>query len=99
MKEWYLGGGEGVLFREASSVQECHHRESAPNTHTVPPGVAMKVPQLLQHFEHLVSPLAQALHCWTQEFGTNNVVSEVVRSVCTHTHHPSISCIHSVKTS
>ena len=42
-------------------------------------GVGMKVPQLLQHFEHLVSPLAQALQCWAQEFGAKSVVAEVVR--------------------
>ena len=41
----------------------------------------MKVPQLLQHFEHLVTPLAQAMHCWTEEFGAKSVVSEVVRLV------------------
>ena len=47
-----------------------------------PPGVGMKIPQLLQHFEHLVSPLAQALHYWTEEFGAKGVTAEVVRSAC-----------------
>ena len=26
MQEWYTRGGKGALFRELSSIQECHHR-------------------------------------------------------------------------
>ena len=48
----------------------------------------MKVPQLLQHFEHLVSPLAAAISTWTQEYGVKSIVSEVVRLAPTHTVEP-----------
>ena len=44
----------------------------------------MKVPQLLQHFEHLVSPLAVAMSTWTQEYGVKSIVSEVVRLAPTY---------------
>ncbi|CAI8031317.1 Condensin complex subunit 1 [Geodia barretti] len=44
-------------------------------------GVGMKIPQLLQHFEHLTSPLAVAMSSWTQEYGVKTVVSEVVREL------------------
>ena len=31
---YVLGMGKGVLFREVSSVQECHHRERGNTVHT-----------------------------------------------------------------
>ena len=46
-------------------------------------GVSLKVVQMLQHFEHLVTPLAQAVEIFANTFGAKNVVSEVIRySTC-----------------
>lgn len=42
-------------------------------------GVSLKIVQLLQHFEHLVQPLAQAVEMFINEFGVKSVVSEVIR--------------------
>ena len=42
-------------------------------------GVSLKVVQMLQHFEHLVTPLAQAVEIFANTFGAKNVVSEVIR--------------------
>ena len=44
-------------------------------------GVSLKVVQMLQHFEHLVTPLAQAVEIFANTFGAKNVVSEVIRYV------------------
>ena len=42
-------------------------------------GASLKIVQLLQHFEHLVQPLAQAVEMFINEFGVKSVVSEVIR--------------------
>lgn len=42
-------------------------------------GVALKVIQLLQHFDHLVSLLANAVATFTTQFNCKNVAVEVVR--------------------
>lgn len=42
-------------------------------------GVSLKIVQLLQHFEHLVQPLAQAVETFVNEFSVKSVVSEVIR--------------------
>ena len=44
-------------------------------------GVSLKVVQMLQHFEHLVTPLAQAVEIFANTFGAKNVVSEVIRYI------------------
>lgn len=44
-------------------------------------GVSLKIVQLLQHFEHLVQPLAQAVETFVNEFAVKSIVSEVIRSV------------------
>ncbi|XP_015767731.1 PREDICTED: condensin complex subunit 1-like [Acropora digitifera] len=44
-------------------------------------GVSLKIVQLLQHFEHLVQPLAQAVEMFINEFGVKSVVSEVIREI------------------
>ena len=36
---------------------------------------------MLQHFEHLVTPLAQAVEVFVNTFGAKNVVSEIVREL------------------
>ena len=55
--------------------------------YTIPLGVSLKVVQMLQHFEHLVTPLAQAVEIFANTFGAKNVVSEVIRySTCTQEH-------------
>ena len=54
--------------------------------YTSPLGVSLKVVQMLQHFEHLVTPLAQAVEMFANTFGAKNAVSEVIRySSCTMT--------------
>ena len=54
--------------------------------YTSPLGVSLKVLQMLQHFEHLVTPLAQAVEMFANTFGAKNAVSEVIRySSCTMT--------------
>ena len=47
-------------------------------------GVSLKMIQLLQHFEHLVSLLAQAVEMFTNQYGAKNVAAEVVRCVKLH---------------
>ena len=42
-------------------------------------GVSLKIVQLLQHFEHLVQPLAQAVETFVNEFSVKSIVSEVIR--------------------
>ena len=44
-------------------------------------GVSLKIVQLLQHFEHLVQPLAQAVETFVNEFSVKSIVSEVIRWV------------------
>jgi len=44
-------------------------------------GVSLKIVQLLQHFEHLVQPLAQAVEMFINDFGVKSVVSEVIREI------------------
>ena len=44
-------------------------------------GTSLKIVQLLQHFEHLVQPLAQAVETFVNEFAVKSIVSEVLRSV------------------
>jgi len=39
----------------------------------------MKIIQLLQHFEHLVSPLAHAISVFVTDFGAKTLVSDVIR--------------------
>lgn len=39
----------------------------------------MKVTQLLQHFDHLVAPLSQAVLRLVNDFGSKSVVSDIVR--------------------
>ena len=42
--------------------------------------MSLKIVQLLQHFEHLVQPLAQAVETFVNEFAVKSIVSEVIRS-------------------
>ena len=42
-------------------------------------GISLKIVQLLQHFDHLVQPLAQAVQTFVDEFSIKGVVSEVIR--------------------
>ena len=42
-------------------------------------GCRLKLLQLLQHFEHLASALAQAVHTFALEFGATTMVSEMMR--------------------
>ena len=42
-------------------------------------GCRLKLLQLLQHFEHLASPLAQAVNTFALEFGATTMVSEMMR--------------------
>lgn len=44
-------------------------------------GVSLKIAQLLQHFEHLVQPLAQAVETFVNEFGVKSFVSEIIREI------------------
>ncbi|KAI0222052.1 Condensin complex subunit 1 [Lamellibrachia satsuma] len=44
-------------------------------------GCRLKLLQLLQHFEHLASPLAQAVHTFALEFGATTMVSEMMREI------------------
>ena len=55
-------------------------------------GVVLKAAQMLQHFEHLVSPLAQIIQSISIQFKYPNIVTEIVRYVSvgavtsSHTH-------------
>lgn len=42
-------------------------------------GVVLKAVQMLQHFEHLVSPLAQIVQSISQQFHSTTIVTEVIR--------------------
>ena len=42
-------------------------------------GVVLKAVQMLQHFEHLVSPLAQIIQSISQQFRSTNIVTEIIR--------------------
>ena len=44
-------------------------------------GVALKAVQMLQHFEHLMSPLAQIIQSISQQFQSTNIVAEMIRCV------------------
>ncbi|XP_071502768.1 condensin complex subunit 1-like [Diadema antillarum] len=44
-------------------------------------GGSLKMLQLLQHFEHLPSPLAQAVHTIATQCGVKSVVSEIMREL------------------
>ncbi|OWF35443.1 condensin complex subunit 1-like [Mizuhopecten yessoensis] len=44
-------------------------------------GCSLKVVQLVQHFEHLVVPLAQTLQVITEEFGVKTVLCEITREI------------------
>ncbi len=42
-------------------------------------GVSLKIIQLLQHFEHLVSPMAQMVSAIANSFEAKNMVADVIR--------------------
>ncbi|XP_077998535.1 condensin complex subunit 1-like [Glandiceps talaboti] len=42
---------------------------------------SLKIIQLLQHFEHLVSPMAVAIEMFVKDFGVKSVVSEIMREI------------------
>lgn len=42
-------------------------------------GASLKIIQLLQHFEHLVSPLASAVHVCVEEYNHRSIVAELMR--------------------
>ena len=42
----------------------------------------LKIVQSLRHFEHLGSPLAQAVEMFVKEYGCSTVVMEIVRDIC-----------------
>ncbi|XP_071805504.1 condensin complex subunit 1-like [Asterias amurensis] len=44
-------------------------------------GASLKIIQLLQHFEHLVSPMAQGVQTIVAQFGAKNIVSEIMREL------------------
>lgn len=44
-------------------------------------GCSLKIVQLVQHFEHLVVPLAQTLQVITEEFGVKTVLCEITREI------------------
>ena len=46
-----------------------------------PTGASLKILQLLQHFEHVVSPMAQAVQVFVDQFGIKSVTSELMRYV------------------
>ncbi|KAG7154190.1 Condensin complex subunit 1-like [Homarus americanus] len=43
---------------------------------------ALKLMQLLQHFEHMVTPAAQGVILLVESFGIKSVVAELVREIC-----------------
>jgi len=47
-------------------------------------GVVLKAVQMLQHFEHLVSPLAQIIQSISIQFNYPNIVTEIVRYIGVH---------------
>lgn len=44
-------------------------------------GVVLKTVQMLQHFEHLVSPLAQIIQSICQHFKSTNIVTDIIREL------------------
>ncbi|KAJ8320625.1 hypothetical protein KUTeg_002212 [Tegillarca granosa] len=44
-------------------------------------GASLKILQLLQHFEHLVIPLAYTVEVITNDYGVKSVVSEIMREI------------------
>ncbi|EDO34797.1 predicted protein, partial [Nematostella vectensis] len=44
-------------------------------------GASLKIVQLLQHFEHLVPHMAQAVDTIATEFGVKSIVSEIIREI------------------
>lgn len=42
-------------------------------------GVVLKTVQMLQHFDHLVSPLAQIVHSISQHFQSTVIVTDIIR--------------------
>lgn len=42
-------------------------------------GVVLKTVQMLQHFEHLVSPLAQMIQSISQHFQSTIIVTDIIR--------------------
>ncbi|XP_067659519.1 condensin complex subunit 1-like [Haliotis asinina] len=44
-------------------------------------GASLKVIQLLQHFEHLVSPLSLTVEMFVNHYGAKSVVSEIMREI------------------
>ena len=48
-------------------------------------GASLKIIQLLQHFEHLVNPLAGVVHVCVEEYGHKSIVAELMRYVAFRT--------------
>ena len=44
-------------------------------------GVVLKAVQMLQHFEHLMSPLAQIIQSISQHFQSTSIVADVIRCI------------------
>ncbi|XP_022111340.1 condensin complex subunit 1-like isoform X2 [Acanthaster planci] len=44
-------------------------------------GASLKIIQLLQHFEHLVSPMSQGVHAIVTQYGVKSIVSEIMREI------------------
>ncbi|XP_078617056.1 condensin complex subunit 1-like isoform X2 [Branchiostoma floridae x Branchiostoma japonicum] len=44
-------------------------------------GASLKIIQLLQHFEHLASPMAQMVQLFAQQFGAKSVISDIMREI------------------
>lgn len=42
-------------------------------------GVVLKAVQMLQHFDHLVSPMAQIVHSISQHFQSTIIVTDIIR--------------------
>lgn len=42
-------------------------------------GVVLKAVQMLQHFEHLVSPLAQIIQSISQHFQSTSIATDIIR--------------------
>ncbi|XP_066297362.1 condensin complex subunit 1-like [Branchiostoma lanceolatum] len=44
-------------------------------------GASLKIIQLLQHFEHLASPMAQMVELFAQQFSAKSVISDIMREI------------------
>ncbi|KAI8500241.1 meiotic chromosome condensation [Branchiostoma belcheri] len=44
-------------------------------------GASLKIIQLLQHFEHLASPMAQMVELFALQFSTKSVISDIMREI------------------